>query len=74
LIDAPEVRSCREEVEVHRVGDEVGPEDTVCLVQVMKLFNSIEAGVSGHVVRIVAEKGAMVEYGQILILIEAASA
>ena len=52
------------------VGDKVGPEDTVCLVEVMKLFNSIKAGVAGRVARIVVENGVMVEHAQLLMLIE----
>lgn len=52
------------------VGDKVGPGDTVCLVEVMKLFNSVKAGVAGTVVKITVENGSMVEHGQTLILIE----
>ena len=52
------------------VGDKVGPEDTVCLVEVMKLFTSVKAGVAGTVVKILAENGSLVEHGQPLILIE----
>lgn len=52
------------------VGDKVGPEDTVCLVEVMKLFNSVKAGVGGTVVKILVENATMVEHGQPLILIE----
>ena len=52
------------------VGDKISPNDTVCLVEVMKLFNSIKAGVAGTVVKILVENGAMVEHGQPLILIE----
>lgn len=52
------------------VGDQISPDDTVCLVEVMKLFNSVKAEVAGTVTSILAENGAMVEYGQPLILIE----
>lgn len=51
-------------------GADVGPGDTVCLVEVMKLFNSVKAGVSGKVVKICVENGSMVEYDEILMLIE----
>ncbi|MPZ47355.1 MAG: acetyl-CoA carboxylase biotin carboxyl carrier protein [Betaproteobacteria bacterium] len=50
-------------------GDKVAPDDTVCLVEVMKLFNSVKAGVGGAVESILVENGALVEYGQPLILI-----
>lgn len=52
------------------VGDKVGPDDTVCLVEVMKLFHSVKAGVAGTVVKILVKNAAMVEHGQPLILIE----
>jgi acetyl-CoA carboxylase biotin carboxyl carrier protein len=51
-------------------GDIVGVDDTVALIEVMKLFSSVTAGVHGRVVRIVAENGVMVEHGQTLMLIE----
>ena len=52
------------------VGSRVTPDETVCLVEVMKLFNSIKAGVAGRVARILVENGSMVEHAQLLILIE----
>ncbi len=52
------------------VGTIVTEEDTVCIVEVMKLFTSIKAGVRGRVVKICAENGDMVEYKQPLFLIE----
>lgn len=52
------------------VGAEVQPEDTVCLIEVMKLFNSVKAGVRGKVARIPVENGSLVEFEQTLILIE----
>jgi acetyl-CoA carboxylase biotin carboxyl carrier protein len=51
------------------VGDTVKPDDTVCLVEVMKLFNSLKAGVAGTVEKILFENATLVEYGQPLILI-----
>jgi len=52
------------------VGSKVGADDTLCLVEVMKLFNSIKAGASGKVVQIPAENAAMVEHGQPLLAIQ----
>ena len=52
------------------VGDRVTEEDTVCLIEVMKLFNTVKAGVNGHIAKICAENGQMVEYNQILFLID----
>lgn len=51
-------------------GSKVSPGDSVCLVEVMKLFNSVKSGVSGTVVKICAENGRMVEYDEVLMLIE----
>lgn len=46
------------------VGDRVGPETTVCVVEAMKVFNEIPAECSGQIVAVVAENGAPVEFGQ----------
>lgn len=51
------------------VGAMVQAHDTVGLVEVMKMFNSVKAGVSGTVLQIVAESGKSVRQGQILLLI-----
>ncbi|MBO0820136.1 MAG: biotin carboxyl carrier domain-containing protein [Nocardiopsaceae bacterium] len=46
-------------------------EDTVIgLMEVMKSYSSVEAGVRGTVVEVVAENGALVEYGQPLLRVE----
>ncbi|HET9104126.1 MAG TPA: biotin/lipoyl-containing protein [Solirubrobacteraceae bacterium] len=45
------------------VGTEVGPETTVCIIEVMKMMNSVPAGVSGTVVEVCARDGELVEYG-----------
>src|SRR5207249_8728133 len=47
-----------------QVGDTVTTETTVCIVEAMKLMNEIQAEVSGEVVKIYAENGQPVEYGQ----------
>jgi len=53
-----------------KVGDVIKPGDTVCVVEAMKLFNEIEAEVSGRVVEILAENANPVEYDQPLFLID----
>jgi acetyl-CoA carboxylase biotin carboxyl carrier protein len=50
-------------------GKRVQADDTVCLIEVMKLFSSIKAGVDGVVSRILVENGTMVEFDQMLIVI-----
>jgi acetyl-CoA carboxylase biotin carboxyl carrier protein len=46
------------------VGDPVGPETVVCIVEAMKVFNQIPAEVSGKIVAVLVENGEPVEYGQ----------
>ena len=53
-----------------KIGDRVSAEDTVCLIEVMKLFNTVKTPVAGRVHRIVAEHGKLVEHDQLLVLIE----
>ncbi len=53
-----------------KVGDRIGPEKTVCIVEAMKVFNEIPAGVSGQVVAILVENGAPIEFGQPLIKVD----
>lgn len=53
------------ESEPYIVSDsEVQEETIVCIVEAMKLFNEIEAEVSGKIVEILVEDGELVEYGQ----------
>ena len=51
------------------VGQHVGPDDTVCIVEVMKLMSHVKAGVAGVVAAIPVENGAMVEHGDTLVVI-----
>jgi acetyl-CoA carboxylase biotin carboxyl carrier protein len=46
------------------VGATVGPETTVCIIEVMKMMNSVPAGVSGTIAEICSENGHLVEYGE----------
>lgn len=49
------------------VGAKVDSETVVGIIEVMKLMNSVRAGVRGEVVEILVENGAAVEYGEILL-------
>ena len=49
------------------VGQQVNADDTVCMIEVMKLFNSIRAGINDSVSKILVENGGMVEFNQVLI-------
>ncbi len=53
-----------------RVGDHVGPETTVCIIEAMKVFNQIPAAVSGRIVAVLVENGEPVEYGQPLFRVD----
>ena len=44
-------------------GTQVEPDTTVCIIEVMKMMNSVLAGVSGMVVEICQENGQIVEEG-----------
>ena len=52
------------------IGQQVEVETTVCIIEVMKLMNSIPAGARGVVTQIQAADGDPVEYGQILMVID----
>lgn len=52
------------------VGAKVGPDTVVCLIEVMKMMNSIPAGVSGTIAEVVAQNGELVEYGAPLFRVE----
>ena len=51
------------------VGDRVKADQTVCIIEAMKLMNEIEAEISGQVMEILVENGQPVEYGQPLMRI-----
>jgi acetyl-CoA carboxylase biotin carboxyl carrier protein len=53
-----------------KVGDHIGPETTVCIVEAMKVFNQIPAEVSGKIVSVLAENGQSVEFGQPLFKVD----
>jgi len=51
------------------VGRHVEPDTTVCIIEVMKLMNSIPAEARGVVAEILVENGARVEPGDVLMVI-----
>ena len=48
----------------------VDEETTVCIIEVMKLFSTIKAEKRGRISRVSVEDGQLVEYGQVLFLLE----
>ncbi|WP_143266540.1 acetyl-CoA carboxylase, partial [Paraburkholderia caledonica] len=53
-------------------GSVVQAGDTVCLVEVMKMFNSVQAHAAGTVERILISDGKPVQHDQIVMLIKPA--
>ncbi|MEL7062367.1 MAG: acetyl-CoA carboxylase biotin carboxyl carrier protein [Bacteroidota bacterium] len=52
-----------------QVGDQVQKGQKLCIIEAMKLFNEIEADVSGTIVKVLVEGNSPVEYDQALFLI-----
>lgn len=55
-------------------GETVQRGQTVCVLEAMKMFNEIPSEVAGRIVRVLAENGAPVEYGQPLFLVDPTAA
>jgi acetyl-CoA carboxylase biotin carboxyl carrier protein len=53
-----------------KVGERLKADTVVCVLEAMKLFNEIEAQVSGEVVGSLVQDGQLVEYGQPLFLVK----
>jgi acetyl-CoA carboxylase biotin carboxyl carrier protein len=54
-------------------GSKVAMETVIGIIEVMKMMNPIRAGVEGEVVEILVENDALVEYGEILMRVRAAT-
>jgi len=52
------------------IGDEVGPEKVLCIIEAMKVMNEIKAEMSGVVRDILVKNGQAVEFGEPMFLIE----
>ena len=52
------------------VGDEIREGDTLFIVEAMKTMNPVRAPSGGRVTRVLAENGARVEYGEVLLILE----
>jgi len=53
-----------------QINDRIGQNQTVCIIEAMKLMNEIEAEVSGRIVEICVNNGEPVEFGQILMRVD----
>jgi acetyl-CoA carboxylase biotin carboxyl carrier protein len=54
------------------IGQAVEPDTEICLIEVMKLFTTLKAGVKGIVRQVCVKDAAMVEFGETLFYIEPA--
>ena len=52
------------------VGSVVDEDTTVCIIEVMKLFSTIKAEKRGRIARVSVEDGELVEYGQVLFVLD----
>jgi acetyl-CoA carboxylase biotin carboxyl carrier protein len=52
------------------VGQRVGPDTTICIIEAMKVMNEIKAETAGVITAILVENGEPVEFGQPLFLIQ----
>jgi acetyl-CoA carboxylase biotin carboxyl carrier protein len=55
------------------VGSKVEEDTVIGIIEVMKLMNSVRAGVRGQVAEVLAENGAPIEYGEILLRVRPGS-
>lgn len=52
------------------VGNHVEPDDPLCIIEVMKLMNTIKAERAGRIAAILVDNATMVEFGQTLIVFD----
>ncbi len=51
-------------------GESISKGSTLCIIEAMKLMNEIEAPSSGKIVKVLATEGQVVEFGEVLFLID----
>ncbi|MBL4809900.1 MAG: acetyl-CoA carboxylase biotin carboxyl carrier protein [Phycisphaerales bacterium] len=52
------------------IGDQIGPDSVICLIEAMKVFNEIKAEQSGTIAKLCVKDGDPVEFGQPLYMIK----
>ena len=52
------------------VGDVIKEGDAICIIEAMKLFNEIEAEVSGKIVKVLVDDSSPIEFDQPLFLVD----
>lgn len=53
-----------------KVGDQVGPESTLCIIEAMKVFNEIPAEISGKITAVLVQNAHPIEFGQPLFKVD----
>jgi acetyl-CoA carboxylase biotin carboxyl carrier protein len=53
-----------------KVGQSIGKETVVCIIEAMKVFNEIKAEVSGTIAKVLVSNGQAVEFGQPLFMVK----
>ncbi len=53
-----------------KVGDHIGPDTTVCIIEAMKVFNEIPAECAGRIAAVMAQNGDAIEFNQPLFRVE----
>lgn len=53
-----------------KIGQQISLDTVVCVLESMKLFSEVEAGITGEVVEILVKDGEFVEYGQPLFMVK----
>jgi len=53
-----------------KVGDQVGEDTIVCMIEAMKLFNEVPSGISGTIKEVLVKDGEPVDHGMKLFRIE----
>ena len=54
------------------VGDSIGPDTVICLIEAMKIFNEIKAETNGTIEKLMVNSGDAVEFGQPLFMVRPA--
>ena len=52
------------------VGTKISVDQTICIIEAMKVMNEIRAEVAGEIVQVLVENGSPVEFGQPLFLVK----
>ena len=52
------------------VGDIIKEGDAICIIEAMKLFNEIEAEVSGTIIKVLVDDSSPIEFDQPLFLVD----